>query len=488
MAGQFLNMLIAIVAAKYIYSKLGGTELGLIYFGLFIQLALTELLTLGIAPTITREMARSDQRSDYARDLLQFSSLLLWVLYGVFCCLLYSTLPFLANTWLMLDGVNSNLATEGFRTLLIGSLLFIPSLNLIAALDGIHKFLYSNVTNVIFAFIKNTGVLVIVTNNGDFINIATWISFSSIFRILMLYFFARRYFPLTFFLPNFHIYIVMKNWRYGLRMSSISIAAFINGQVERFIISKMLAIAVFGYYSVVLSVVMGVTIISGALSRTAYPIFVNLFEQRQIIDISKNYDIWQKIVCYTSIPFIAGIIYFNQEFFTFVFDGMISSQVRNLINWLCIGAFLHVSCFLPHAIAISCNEEKIASKVAFYNIFVTTAGAYFGIKFFGLDGAGLGYVASRVVVVFYAVPKILGRVLSKSWVVWLKDVSNVLVVSNLTFGCFWLFASVLDLGIASTLLCYMVAFILYCLISWYSLGKESKHHFENIYLNYRRGL
>jgi O-antigen/teichoic acid export membrane protein len=480
--GQLGVMLASIVAAKFIFSDLGGNELGVIYFGLFLQLALTELVSLGIVPSIVREIARADDsHNEYIKNLLQCSSFIFWIVYLLICICVYLLLPWIVTSWLNLDGLNQTAAVDALRILIIGSLLSIPSSSFVASLEGIQKMLYPNLVNVGTAILKNVGILLILLDGGSFLSIVWWISLSAIFRALILFSFVTRFFAPSFFIPVFHRYVLEKNWIYGLRMSSVSISAFINTQVERLIITKFLAISVLGYYSLALSVVQGVGIFSGAISRAAYPVFVELFKNDRSNELNSKYDLWQDVICFFSVPLIALIMFFNQTLFRFIFDATVSIQLQTLVHWLSLGIFFQISCFLPHTLAISCGQEKVITYLGWYNVIISFLGAYFGIKYFGLSGAGLGFLAARVFVIWYAIPKIADRILRRNWIDWSIHLLKIILVSFSTFGIFFIISVGANLDFLDILLCYFAGLILYLFGSWFAISQQLRDFLLGIY-------
>ena len=484
--GQLAVMLAGVIAAKFIFSDLGGSELGVVYFGLFLQLALTELVTLGIAPSITREIAKSENiRGGYIKHLLQCSSFILWVLYCLVCCGTYFFIPWIVDGWLNLGELDSNSVVDTLRVLIIGSLLSIPCVSFVASLEGIQKMIYPNLVNAGVAITKNVGILVILVSGGDLMSVVCWISVSAILRTLALLGCVARFFSWSFFVPRFHLHVLQKTWKYGLRMSSISIAAFINVQVEKVVITNFLAVAILGYYSLVLSIVQGLTIIAGSLSRAAYPVFVCLFNDDLHDEINDKYDLWQDLICFLSVPFIALLIFFNQILFGFIFDDIVSAQIEGLVYWLCLGVFFQIACFLPYFLAISCGQEKMVIRLGWYNVVITSLGAYFGIKFFGLGGAGLGYVAARIMVIFYSIPKITQRILNQSWVLWAKKLLQIVFVSCLSFGLLFILNQAEDFDFIGVLLCYIVALLLYFVFGWFLATQSFRDFFKNVYLGVR---
>ena len=116
---------------------------------------------------------------------------------------------------------------------------------------------------------------------------------------------------------------------------------------------------------------------------------------------------------------------------------------------------------------------------------ITSLGAYFGIKFFGLGGAGLGYVAARIMVILYSIPKITQRILNQSWVLWVKKLLQIVFVSCLSFGLLFILIQAEDFDFIGVLLCYIVALLLYFVIGWFLATQSFRDFFKNVYLGVR---
>ena len=75
-------MVLSFVAVRFVFRRLGGDALGLIYFSLAFSAALGVAVQLGICESAVREVAsHQGNRPEYIKSFIRTSSLLYWTGY-----------------------------------------------------------------------------------------------------------------------------------------------------------------------------------------------------------------------------------------------------------------------------------------------------------------------------------------------------------------------------------------------------------------------
>src|SRR3989339_196168 len=83
--GQGLLLILSLVAVKYVFNRLGGEALGIIYFTFTLNAIICAVMEMGISSTVVREVsAHVKDEPDYIHKLIQTVSLFHWAIYILF--------------------------------------------------------------------------------------------------------------------------------------------------------------------------------------------------------------------------------------------------------------------------------------------------------------------------------------------------------------------------------------------------------------------
>src|SRR5579864_2858168 len=89
--GQGLSVILSLVAVRFVFRRLGGDALGLMYFSLAVSVALSVALQLGICESAVREIASHHvNRPEYIKSFIRTSSLLYWIGYLILAVVAYA--------------------------------------------------------------------------------------------------------------------------------------------------------------------------------------------------------------------------------------------------------------------------------------------------------------------------------------------------------------------------------------------------------------
>src|SRR5690349_3917146 len=103
LAGQGLIAVLGVVAVKYVFARLGGDAVGIIYFVVSLNSVLCGVLHLGISATILRQVSLHAQAEpQYVTILIRTASSFYWAGYIALAVLLYALSPLLVRGWIHL--------------------------------------------------------------------------------------------------------------------------------------------------------------------------------------------------------------------------------------------------------------------------------------------------------------------------------------------------------------------------------------------------
>ena len=274
------------IAFVPIFIKLLGIE-GYALVGLYISLSsLMVFANIGLNATVLRELARYSGGAlsgQEAKDLVFSAASLFAGMLLVFIALAYLTIPIVFYDWA------ASSALEHSQVILSIKLAFVAlALRAVGALYrngliGLDKHIAANIIDIISITVRYIGVtilLVFYKNDIVFFFIAqVIICLGEIisYRVALLV-----NLPITERNARWQMRLLIKNWRYSIGVAGLGCLTALLLQVDKLILTKMVSLEQFGYYSVAFTV-------ATALSALSYPVVVTWQPKLARLHAEKNF-------------------------------------------------------------------------------------------------------------------------------------------------------------------------------------------------------
>ncbi|HEY8098762.1 MAG TPA: oligosaccharide flippase family protein, partial [Methylobacter sp.] len=194
--GQSFVLILGFVSVKFIYSRLGGDIVGIIYFAMMANTTLCMILELGVCSTTVREVsANYEKNPTYTHKFIRVFSSFYWILYIVVGLLIYLFAPLLVDKWLKLQGLDLATAVSALRILLISSLLALPKSFYASVVRGLQRMEINNSIDAALMGIQQLGIIVIIFQGGNLIHIAWWVAATHLLGLLAYIIACLNFFP-----------------------------------------------------------------------------------------------------------------------------------------------------------------------------------------------------------------------------------------------------------------------------------------------------
>ena len=140
---------------------------------------------------------------------------------------------------------------------------------------------------------------------------------------------------------------------------------------------------------------------------------------------------------------------------------------------------------IPHILILAMGKPSIQARTNIYSLFIVLPVTAVLVYHFGLTGAGLSVVFSRLFVYFYAIPRLCKECLNIPTIKWYKHIIKIFTLALLTYGIAWI---ILDLAGETTFinltLTYIFSSVLYATGAFLLIGKELRQsvyqHLESL--------
>lgn len=433
--GRSILLLLSLVSVKIIFKQLGADVLGIIYFTAMMNSILTSVSQMGISATIVREVA-AHYKSDpnYIRNFLRTISLLYWLMYLTLGVAIYFFAPTIVENWINLKSVDQQTGIYMLRVLGIASVIALPKSLYICIFRGIQRMEFDNGIEVVTTGLQQFGIVIILSFGGRLNQVIHFYAFIYYIRILIYLVFSTKFFPIATFIPGFSIIAIKRNLNFGSKMFISSIISTIYLNADRIIISKFLPISTLGYYSVAKRMILKVNLITQAISQAAYPNLSYRYRRGNRDLLMSKYKKLQDSMCFGIVPVYAFIPFAFYPVFSYVLNAEIARTFLLPVILLCVAGFMQTTGLIPHSMNLASGNAEIPMRTNFYVLIINLPITILLTYYFGILGAAISIISSRIVAYCYGVPMTCKKSLKISTWEWYWHVLKIFILSALTYG------------------------------------------------------
>jgi O-antigen/teichoic acid export membrane protein len=456
--------LMGIVFIPVYINFLGIDSYGLI--GIYTSLqALFGLMDIGLSTTLNREMARLSGQTNMARDmrdLVRTLESIYWILGLVIIGAVMLLAPLIANYWIqpgklsprtiqqaiMIMGLT--IAFQFFFTFYSGGLL------------GLQKQVLLNTIIIIINTLKFAGVILVLWLISPSIQaFFIWQSLVGVLATFLVAHFLWKNLPSSGQRAGFRIRFLQEIWQFALGMGGINILALILTQMDKIILSKMLTLEYFGYYTLASGVAVTLYSLISPLFNAAYPKFTQLVSIGDQFELKKLYHGLCQLMSVIIIPPTLVIAFFSSEILLlWTRNSVIAEKSHTILSLLIVGTALNGLMCLPYALQLATGWTKLTFYTNLIAVIILVPSIIYMTKWYGSVGAATVWVALNCSYIIINIQLMHRRLLpEEKWKWYFQDVGLPVGLTLLiTMG--WAFF--LPQGISTFWL------ILYLFIIWLS--------------------
>lgn len=472
--GQGVVLILGFISVKYIYSRLGGDTVGVVYFAMMANATLCMILELGICSTTVREVSANYETDPrYTQQFIRAFSSFYWVLYFVFGALIYLGTPFLAEKWLNLHHLDAETARHALRILLISSLLALPKSFYASVIRGLQRMEINNGIDTVAVGVQQLGMIIIILKGGGLIYVAAWIAAINLFSLIAFMAACARFFPsLKILIPGFSRGILARNFHYASQMTIISLTAMAYLQADKIILSKVLPVAAFGFYYFAYSLVEKGALVTMAISHAVFPHLSGIQGTGGKNALKNEYHIMQDMLCFLTVPVFAAISFASLPLFSHLFNETAAEALWLPTTLLCVGFYMTGTLTIPNNLSFVIGKPQIIARQNLLALFLVLPAAFLFIRMWGMVGASLTTIAYSLFCYFYSIPRICRECIGVPVKKWYLHILKIYSLTALTYGTAYLILHFLgDFRIYSLMIAYGLSTILMLVGAYYLMGE-----------------
>jgi O-antigen/teichoic acid export membrane protein len=466
-------MLATLIAVSFVFKRLGADVLGVIYFVLTLSGVLCAGLEMGFCSTTTREVAAHiHDEPAYLDGLIRSASLFYWILYVVLAATLWMAAPALVNRWIHLDTLAPRAAIWAIRVLSVGALLGIPRAFYASLCRGVERMELNNGIDAVASTIQQAGAIAVIVSGGGLRPVVGWFAASSVLWTIAYVVAIASVFPPQALIPGWSTSAVRRTLRFSTNMAAISVLSVIHSEADKTIISKLMPVGELGYYGVAARITRRASAVTGAISQAAFPA-LSAQVHRDRAGAVKQYHRLQDLVCFSTIPVFAGVIFSAVPLLELMFSRPIALEMLLPVAFLALGQYMNCSLTIPYVFSLAVGKPEIARRLNLLALLVSLPFTLLLIERYGLAGAGFSWVVYHLFAYAYGLPRICRECLGITVSSWLRHAASVMTLAALCYGGAWAIVALRgELRTVPLTLAFCSGSLAYALGSYRLIGDE----------------
>ena len=423
-----------------LYIKFMGVEAyGLI--GIFATLlGLFALLDMGLGATLTREMARLSAlpgREQEMRDLVRSLETIYWGIAVLIGLIVMVIAPFLANNWVKASKLSPEAIEQAIRIMGFAMALQWPASFYTGGLMGIQKQVLLNFITSGMSTLRGAGAVLILWLGSPTVQAYfSWPIVLSMMNTGLLAFSLWRNLPRSGKNAVFNKTLLAGVWRFAAGMTGISILSTALTQVDKVILSRMLSLEMFGYYSLVGLVAMTIYRITGPVFSAVYPKLTQLSAIADRDGLILLYHKSCQLMSVLILPFAVMVALFSYEIMLlWTRNPATAENCRLLLSVVIAGTALNGLMHIPYALQLAHAWTKLSLYVNLISVFILVPLIVYLTRHYGAVGGASAWVILNAGYVLVSTPVMYKYLLpTEKWRWYREDVGVPLSVSLITAG------------------------------------------------------
>jgi O-antigen/teichoic acid export membrane protein len=484
--GNAFSAIVSIVCIPVYVHYLGVEAFGLI--GVFTSLqVIFSVLDLGLSATLNREFARLSVVKDGVteqKNLLRTFEYIYFTIALVIGLVISLSAPLISRHWL--SGNTISPKTVQYALIQMGFLLALrwPTALYAGGLGGLQKQVLYNTVNTAGEFVKAIGAIVVLAFVDNSITaFFYWQIVITGVIVLVLRLLLWKKLPVNGVKPFFSKPLLIKNKTFAAGMGATSLVVIILTQTDKIILSKILDLKTFGYFTLASAIAASLYRIIVPVSQAVYPRLVQLVHSNNDDELVKTYHFSCQLISIIVIPVSLTIAFFSKEVvLVWTNNAAITESVYPLLRILIIGTACNALVTIPYMTQIAYGWTKLGLYQNVIAIIILIPSLIYLTNKYGASGAVWVWAVLNAGYIFFSMPVMFNKILKKEmWNWYWNDVFMILLVAIIPMTLFRLLLNYLHLSNIWVIVAYCsIAFSIVLLITTLK-ARHTREFIINLY-------
>ncbi len=423
--GKGASALFTLIFAPLHVKYLGVEAYGLVGFYATVQ-TMFLLVDMGFSGAFTREISRLSVSADKAqemRDLCRTFEVGFLLLGGITALLIVLLSHPIAIHWVNPEKLSPSTITTAIGLMGVSIGLQFPFMIYQGGLLGLQLQSKLSGLNIVAGLLRGLGgLLVLMFIDSSISAFFGWQVIVSFFQLVFGRFLVWRGLQQRQNPSRFDFGLVIPLWRFAAGMAGIAAGSMVLMQADKLILSRMITLEQFGYYSLA-SMAAGIPfMLAGPINNAVYPRLTQLVALEQVSELAFFYHRACQITAVLVIPAGLFLAIFSKEFMLFwTGNPTVVQNTYKLVSVLAIGSMLLAIMYIPYALQLAFSWTKLALHFNILSIIILIPSMIWLTKIYGALGACFVWLALNVAYVLGMIQLMHERILPNEKLVWYRD-------------------------------------------------------------------
>lgn len=403
-AGNLWVAIIGLVFVPVYLSYIGPEGYGLIGIFSSVQVVLS-LLDSGLSVTLTRELSRLGVLENTAtsmRNLVKTLGTIYWGISLLAGALALCLSPLLAHHWVQPVALSPTTVTYAFMLLGLSVVFQFPVGFYSGGLMGLHRQVMLNVVRIIFATLKSVGAfLILAFVSKSVLAFFAWMLFVAALQALVMKILVWKSLPHAEQKAIFDKGEIKKNWRFAAGMTGIGLVTVLITQIDKVILSKLLLLEQFGYYTV--ATTLGYTLYNlvTPLTQSYFPKLSALASVHNTAELKKVYHQACQLVTIIIVPATMMLVFFSAKIImVWTNNPVVVANTWEVTAIYALGTGLNALLFVPYQLTLAYGWTKLGFYQNLILLFVMAPVTILLVTHYGILGGAISWAAINILCFF----------------------------------------------------------------------------------------
>ena len=217
--------------------------------------------------------------------------------------MVWSAAGWLASEWLRAEKLSSGLVRTAISVMaLVVAFRFVESIYR-SALIGLQRQVRYNIANATLATVRSVGAIAVLAFVSPTITaFFLWQAFVSLFSIVVFAQAVHRSLPRAPVRARFSSAALLGIWRFATGMTGITLLAIALTQIDKLLLSRLLSLEAFGYYTLAAAVTSAIYIVVTPITTAVFPRMVELIARADRVRLAHTYHRAAQVVTLLTAP------------------------------------------------------------------------------------------------------------------------------------------------------------------------------------------
>jgi O-antigen/teichoic acid export membrane protein len=432
--GRGWSILMGLIFVPLYIKFLGIEAYGLIGFFVTLQ-GLFSVLDLGLSTTLNRELARASAHPEQAqqtRDLVRTLEVIYWGIAILIGAVVIALAPWIARHWLNAEGLSVHTVEQSIRLLGLIIAFQWPNSFYSGGLIGLQRQVLNNAITSVLATVRGAGAVLILWLISS--TIEAYFRWQLVITMLGIVWLVLS---VWFSLPQgnrsarFNTSLLQSVWHFAAGMTGSAIMVLLLAQTSMLILSVLLPLEKFGYYTLA-------GVVASASVFLAGPIFTAVFPRlSQIISLGNEKclrDLYHKacqLVSVAVLPPVLVVAFFSFELLDIWTRNPVTAEHTHwIVSLLVIGSGLNGLMHLPYALQLAHGWTQLTFTANMIAALLLAPLTIALATHYGAIGAAVVWIILNTGYVLFGIPTMHRRLLrGEQWRWYTVDVGRPLAAA-----------------------------------------------------------